>query len=326
LKIASRRPWGALTFVFFAALIAAGGKLADPALKKGMSWSGGFYDDHGQLLRVTLSKDEKYRVWTDINQFDPQFVEAVLAKEDGYFKYHWGVNPAALARAAWITYGGHGRRIGGSTLTMQLARLRYGIKSKSVFGKLKQIAAAVWIETFCGKKEILETYLNLLPYGSNVEGAGTASLVYFHKPPSKLTLTEALTLAVVPQSPTQRSLEKGKESDRLIQERKMLFEKLAKVHPEYKTEEFEMDSPIELTSTGKLPFLAPHFVNELVEKEALSGFVTTTLNLPLQKLVEKSSIGIRWKSRRLWAPPIFLTITFRGKSASLIQKGRPARL
>lgn len=151
----------------------------------------------GELLRLTLAGDGQYRLWTPLTQISPALVDAVLLYEDRGFFRHPGVDPAALARSAWSMAGG-GRRQGGSTLTMQLARRLYGIDSRSWHGKLTQIAAALWLEARHGKREILEAYLNTAPYGGNIEGAQAASLIYFHKSAQALTLPEALTLAVIP--------------------------------------------------------------------------------------------------------------------------------
>ena len=89
----------------------------------------------------------------------------------------------------------------GDNITMQLARQRFGIDSRTVRGKIQQIARAIELERFYNKDEILEAYLNIAPYGGNIEGVGAASLVYFHESPKQLSVAQALTLAVIPQSP-----------------------------------------------------------------------------------------------------------------------------
>ncbi|HYR32428.1 MAG TPA: transglycosylase domain-containing protein, partial [Gemmatimonadales bacterium] len=169
------------------------------------STSTAVYDAGGGLLRLTLSADDKYRVWVPLERMSPLLVDATLLQEDRHFRLHPGVNPASLARGAWRTYVRRGRREGGSTITMQLARILYGIHSSTVGGKLVQIARALQLELCYTKHDILEAYLNLVPYGGNVEGAAAASLIYFGKDASRLTLPEALTLAVLPQNPTRRA-------------------------------------------------------------------------------------------------------------------------
>ncbi|HWR77156.1 MAG TPA: transglycosylase domain-containing protein, partial [Thiobacillus sp.] len=150
-------------------------------------WSRSVHASGGELLRLTLAADEQYRLWTPLDHISPQLMEAVLLYEDRTFYWHPGFNPYALARSALASATGP-RMQGGSTLTMQLARRLYGIDSRSVAGKLGQIAAAVWLELRYSKADILEAYLNLAPYGGNIEGVGAASLIYLRKPAERLTL------------------------------------------------------------------------------------------------------------------------------------------
>jgi penicillin-binding protein 1C len=96
----------------------------------------------GELLRLTLASDEQYRLWTPLDDIAPPMREAVLLYEDRWFYWHIGVNPWALVRAAGSTAVGQ-RRMGGSTITMQLARRAYGIDSRDYKGKLRQVAAAL---------------------------------------------------------------------------------------------------------------------------------------------------------------------------------------
>src|SRR6185503_11903149 len=129
----------------------------------------------------------QFRLWTPLDEVPQEFVDALLLHEDQHFYRHLGFNPAALVRAALSSYSG-GPRIGGSTITMQLARLMYGLNTRSVAGKLEQIARAVQLELCYSKRELLEAHLNLMPYGGNVQGVGTASLIYFNKPATRLGL------------------------------------------------------------------------------------------------------------------------------------------
>ncbi len=154
-------------------------------------------DAKGRLLRLTIARDQQYRLWTPLDQISPEFIEALLLHEDQHFYAHLGVNPLALARAAAATFSG-GTRQGGSTISMQLARMLYGLNTRTVPGKLKQIALAVGLELRYSKRELLEAHVNLMPYGGNVQGVGTASLIYFGKTPSQLALSEALALVLVP--------------------------------------------------------------------------------------------------------------------------------
>src|SRR5262249_13120678 len=148
--------------------------------------------------------DNQYRLWTPIQDISPEVVKAFLLKEDQWFRWHPGVNPAALVRAGIKTYRGRGRQ-GGSTITMQLVRLLYGFNTKTISGKARQIGLAVWLEMRYSKRELLEAYLNVAPFGGNIQGVGAATRIYFGKPPDKVTLSESLTLAVIPQRPVMRA-------------------------------------------------------------------------------------------------------------------------
>ena len=131
------------------------------------------------------------------------FIAATIEHEDRHFFRHAGVNPLSLARAAWGAATGQ-RLGGGSTLTMQYARLRFGLETRSWPGKFAQIVRAVQLERHHSKREILAAYFTLAPYGGNVEGVSAASLRWCGKSPQELTRREAVALSVIPQSPAAR--------------------------------------------------------------------------------------------------------------------------
>ncbi len=176
----------------------------DRPLRDQVPQSTSIWSADGELLRATLASDGQYRLWTPLNEMSPILVDAFLLKEDRWFYWHPGVNAFSLIRAARRTWRGEGRQ-GGSTLTMQLARLVYHLNTKTPAGKLKQSAAALWLEARYSKRSILEAYLNLAPFGGNIQGVGAASRIYFGKPPSQVDLGEAITLAVIPQRPSARA-------------------------------------------------------------------------------------------------------------------------
>lgn len=295
-------PWArsAVAFCFAAAAGLALLRATAPPLLDGASFSRAVYDRDGRLLRLTLSGDEKYRLFTPLETISPLAREAFVLREDRGFWTHAGVSPAALARAAWSTLGGRlregggARAIGGSTITMQLARIQRGLRTRGPVGKLRQIAAALWIEARHSKKEILEAYLNLAPFGGNVEGVGAASLVAYRKRASELTLPEALTLALIPQSPSSRGFpSQARPSagvDRLLEARGRLFEDWIRRRPEDAARRADMALPLASERASSLPFLAPHFVDEALRRAPRAGEsdgeLRTTLDLGLQKLLE----------------------------------------
>jgi len=258
------------------------------ALRTRFSTSTAVYDRGGGLLRLTLSADDKYRVWEPLVRISPLLVDATLLQEDRHFPLHPGVNPLALMRGGWRTYVMRGRREGGSTISMQLARILYGIRSSTLGGKLVQIARALQLELCYPRREILEAYLNLVPYGGNVEGAGAASLIYFGKDPSQLTLSEALTLAVLPQNPTRRAPTAGEEPGVVLREaRDLLYARWQATHPSFEGEAGLMKLAIRIGPPERLPFRAPHLVDAVLAAAGGAPEVHTTLDSRLQDLLER---------------------------------------
>jgi penicillin-binding protein 1C len=137
-----------------------------PALSSLIPHSTAIYAADGTLLRLTLASDAQYQLWVPLKDINPNATKTVKLYEDRYFDWHFGVNPVALLRGMTRTYSGSGRQ-GASTITMQLARGLYNIDSRSVSGKVKQILAAIWLESCYSKQDIIEAYLNIAPYGGN---------------------------------------------------------------------------------------------------------------------------------------------------------------
>src|SRR5438067_7508017 len=189
--------------------------LPKPPLLDGISFSQCVRDRNGKLLRVTLSADQKFRIWTPLEDISADLIDATLRYEDKYYAHHPGVNPLALARCALDLLRFHRVTAGGSTITMQLARLRFHLHTRNISGKLEQIIRSVELERHYSKNEILEAYLNLAPYGRNIEGAGAATEIYFGKTAARLSGPEAAALSLIPQSPTRRALIAGRENKAL---------------------------------------------------------------------------------------------------------------
>ena len=268
-----------------------------PPLRDRFPQSTAVYDDAGHLLRLTLASDGQYRLWTPYRDISPQLVDAVLLHEDQWYWWHPGFNPWGLLRGAWVTYVRHGRPQGGSTVTMQLARLMYHLDTRTLLGKLHQIALAVQMELFYSKKQILAAYLNDAPYGGNVVGADTASLVYFGQPARDLTLPEALTLAVIPQNPSRRlDVRHGRggtvASPSLVRARDRLYQHWLHEHPADRQWQAVFAMPLALRSFSQLPFRAPHAVDQLIATANATGVqlpsrVELTIDLGLQRLLER---------------------------------------
>jgi penicillin-binding protein 1C len=161
-------------------------------------------DRNGQLLRAFTTPDGRWRLPILTDDVDPRFMAMLIAYEDHRFSTHHGVDFLSLGRAA-LQWANHGHIVsGGSTLTMQVARLIEPRAEKSIAAKLAQMLRAVEIEQTTSKTGVLTLYLALAPYGGNIEGLRAASLAYFGHEPKRLSVAEAALLVALPQSPETR--------------------------------------------------------------------------------------------------------------------------
>ncbi len=161
-------------------------------------------DRNGVLLRAFQVEDGRWRLAVDQGSVDPAYLAMLVAYEDRRFHVHSGVDLRALLRAA-VQAAWNGRVVsGGSTLTMQVARLLENGGTGQVSGKLRQMRVALALERRLSKQQILGLYLNLAPFGGNLEGVRSATLAYFGKEPRRLTPAEAALLVAIPQSPGGR--------------------------------------------------------------------------------------------------------------------------
>ncbi|MBP1532484.1 MAG: penicillin-binding protein 1C, partial [Alphaproteobacteria bacterium] len=250
-----------------------------PQLYKTYNFSSAVYDRNGKLLKLSLSIDDKYRLFVPIEKVPDEAKKALLLYEDRGFYYHFGVNPFSMIRAvARMTFGG--RKVGASTITMQVARIVYHINSATLAGKIQQILRALQIEMFYSKEQILEAYFNIAPYGGNIEGIGAAAQVYFNTKTERLHLPQIMSLSVIPQNPEKRSLlnEKGRQNNR---EAALRLSKMWRQKFEHRENEY-----LELASNAGvyLPNEAPHFVRNVLKKQ--QGEITTTLDLNYQHQAE----------------------------------------
>ncbi len=161
-------------------------------------------DGKGVMLRAFLTDDGYWRMKTTVRDVSPRYLAMLMAYEDKRFYDHAGVDPLAVLRAG-LQFAGAGHIVsGGSTLTMQVARILEPPKSRGIATKLFQMMRALQLEERYSKDEILSFYLTLAPFGGNLEGVRAASLSYFGKQPSQLDLSEAALLVALPQSPVKQ--------------------------------------------------------------------------------------------------------------------------
>ena len=267
-----------------------------PPLLSDTHFGRAYFDRNGNLMRITLSADDKYRLFTPLADISEYVQRATILYEDKYFKFHPGVNPVALVRAAKNYFTSGARPVGASTITMQVARIKYDLDTRKIPGKLIQIAAAIYIDLFYSKDEILEAYLNLAPYGGNIESIGAASLIYFGKPARDLTKIEAITLSTIPQNPTKRGLNTDAGLANIINMRGDLVRRWIDINPTDAGLETLANMPLNVRTTRDLPFYAPHFINYEISQRrnywndlgARDSVVNTTLDLNLQSAMERT--------------------------------------
>lgn len=247
----------------------------NPGLAEGISYGKLALDHAGKSIKISLSKDEKYRLPVKLEDISPLAINAAIKYEDKYFYYHPGVNPLALFRS-FFSIITSGRKFGASTITMQTARLLHVPVTSTFKGKLKQIWIALLLEIHYSKQDILEAYFNLAPYGGNIEGIEAASRIYFHKSAHDLTAFEALVLATVPQNPVSRNPVKGSENN-------AAWKRLAGML------EFSIPqgSRLNIYSPAEQPAIASHLASELLGGENSSCIFRTWINRDLQLMLEK---------------------------------------
>ncbi len=279
--------------VFLLALLLLACRLwPHPPLSQGQPFSSVYYDRQGTLMRITLANDDRYRVWTPLEQVSPLAVKGLLLHEDRWFYVNPGFNPFSLMRGFWRSYVAGGKMQGGSTITMQLARMRWHLYTRTPSGKIMQILRAVQLELSYSKRDILEAYLNYAPYGRNIESIGAASLIYFNKAPKDLTLPEALTLAVLPQSPSDRiDTKTGVLGTALTRARNRLFSRWQAHYTNDSSQISLFKLPLALRQPEQMPYIAPHFIEQLRQQNQQlvqsDTRVNTTLDAGLQRLIER---------------------------------------
>ncbi len=242
-------------------------------------------DRDGRLLRPFTTADGRWRLPIDVSEVDPGYIRMLLAFEDNRYYAHGGVDPWALLRAGrqWLTTG-HVVS-GGSTITMQVARLLEPRAERSLGAKIRQMVRAVELERRFSKAEILSLYLSLAPFGGNVEGTRAASLAYFGKEPRRLSPAESALLVALPQAPEIRRPDRRMALAERARNR--VLDRATERHLLTRTE--RVHAVAEPMPTGRLsfPMLAPHLAERLVSERPDLKVHRTTIDYRLQAAVEK---------------------------------------
>lgn len=272
-----------------------------PPLLSDTDFSRAYYDRNGKLMRLTLTSDDKYRVFSPLDEINPDVIRATILYEDKYFYYHPGINPIPLIRATKNYIRGNSDTAGASTITMQVARLKNNINTKTIKGKLEQIATAIYIDLFYSKSEIIEAYLNLAPYGGNIEGITAASLIYFHHKPSDISNIESITLSTIPQNPRKRGLNTRDGLKTMQTMRQNLVNRWIQKYGNDDTMLALAQMPLNVYGIPDLPFDAPHFINHEIARDNSDwqspSHIKTTIDIELQRKLERT-LKTQIESRR----------------------------
>jgi len=241
-------------------------------------------DRDGRLLRAYLTDEGRWRLPATRDDVDPRFLDALLAYEDKRFFSHHGVDPLAMMRAAYqLVSQGH-IVSGGSTLTMQVARLLEPRQERSVAAKLRQTVRALQLEWALSKDEILRLYLTLAPYGANLEGIRAASLAYFGKEPRRLTLGEAALLVALPQSPEYRRPDRFADKARAARDR--VLDRIAG-DGAFSPSEIDRAKTEPVPDARKaMPLSAPHAADEAMSALPGQKAIRLTIDGRLQRRLE----------------------------------------
>ena len=242
-------------------------------------------DREGRLLRPYATAQGRWRLPAKSENVDPRYIAMVLAYEDRRFRSHPGVDPLALGRAAyqWLW---HGHIVsGGSTLSMQVARLLEPRSERSLSAKLRQIVRAVELDRRFSKDEILALYLSLAPYGGNLEGVRAASLAYFGKEPRRLTLGESALLVALPQAPELRRPDRSMAAARTARNRVLDRMAAAGIVP---ADEITRAKQEPIPAARKpMPALAPHAADQAIAAAPARKLHHLTIDALLQKNLEE---------------------------------------
>jgi penicillin-binding protein 1C len=242
-------------------------------------------DRNGKLLRAYAMADGRWRLPVDARTaVDLGYLKLLLAYEDRRFRSHSGVDPLALGRAAFqLVTRGH-IVSGGSTITMQLARLMEPRRERSVYAKLRQMVRALEIERQLTKDQILDLYLALAPYGGNLEGIRAASIAYFGKEPKRLSLAEAALLVALPQSPETRRVDRYPDAARTARDR--VLDRMVEEGLVSRDDAIQAKAALVPGLRRPMPILAPHSADQAIATVKDAPVIHLTLDASLQKALE----------------------------------------
>ena len=276
-------------------------------------------DREGRLLRAFPVRDGRWRLAATGGDVDPRFLKMLLAWEDKRFLEHGGIDGRALMRAAWQSLR-HARIVsGGSTLTMQVARMLGNLPTGSVPAKIEQMLTAIALERRYDKAEILSLYFRLAPYGGNVEGIRAASLQLFGKEPRRLTAAEAALLVALPQSPERYRPDRFPERARSARDR--VLARMADLSVIDGREAGRAQREPMPAARRQMPMMAAHVADRLHAANPQRSPINLTIDGRLQETLETYA---RQRARSLTSPvSLALVVADHATGEILAEVGSP---
>lgn len=250
---------------------------------KNIQYSKCIFDNHGNLLRVFFNKDGLWLMPIELKEINPQLINATLSIEDNRFRKHFGVDPFAIIRAVKLNFKNGKVISGASTISMQVIRIVEDRK-RSLPNKIIEAVHAIKLERLYSKDEILRIYFEIAPYGGNIHGVKAASLRYFNKYPSDLTLSECALLAGIPQSPTK--LRPNRYQDKAKKRRDRVLAGMVRNGYITLAENNEVIKEPVLAGNNIFPFKVPHFANFVNSRHTVGKNIITTIDPNIQHFAE----------------------------------------
>lgn len=253
-------------------------------IDKNYKYSKEIYSGSGELIAAFLSNDEKWRFKTELNEVSPYLLQTILFKEDKYFYYHFGFNPVSIIKSFYSNIKSGDINSGASTISMQVIRMLEK-RNRTYSNKVIEIFRAIYLELKYSKTEILELYISLLPYGGNIEGVKSASYIYFDKPASKLSLSEAVILSLIPNNPNYLRIDNESNLSRLRAFRDAWLSKLAYGKIFTKKDISDAYSEEIVSHRYKIPNYIPHLSQYFKRNEEYK--IETYINLKIQNNISE---------------------------------------
>jgi penicillin-binding protein 1C len=287
----SGKRWAWVLLVFMLTLFSLD-QIFPPPLTRVRDVSPVVVDRNGEWLMAFTTRQGTWRLEARLDEIDPEFQRRLVAIEDERFWWHPGVDPIALTRAS-VSYARAGRVTqGGSTITMQLARLLEP-RPRTIGSKLIEIVRALQIESRMSKREILAAYLTMAPYGGNLEGVRAASRAYFQRDPQWLDDAEMALLIALPQAPEARRPDRHPQAARAARDRVLgMFVSAGLINQRRAAEGREIAIP----ARSPFPYSAPHAAQALVAERPGEGVIVSSLDATLQRdleaLARRRAVGL----------------------------------